>query len=290
VLKVFPTLPEVMLPNAEEWPVLGLGTAGFGHTKARAATELAALREAFDLGYRVVDTAEMDGGGTAEVLVGKALREAMAGGLRREEICIVSKVLPQNASPAKMLQACEASLQRLGVDRLDLYLLHWRGPIPLKESVAAFELLQQRRLIRNWGVSNFDLHDMRELVATPGGAACSVNQVWYSLSQRGVEHKLQAWMRLYQMPLMAYCPLDRGELLQRSELLSMARQLEIEPAQLALSWLVSQPNVLALPKAVRALHLRQNLEAAHWRLGADELAKLDLLFPAPPTPTPLAMR
>ena len=283
-------LPEVMLPSAEELPALGAGTAGFGETAAQAATELAALREAFDAGYRVIDTAEMYGAGGAEKLVGRALREAIAAGMRRDELCLVSKVLPQHATPDGMVEACQASLQRLGVDRIDLYLLHWRGDVPLKETVAGFELLQQRHLIRHWGVSNFDIDDMRELVAVPGGAACSVNQVWYSLTQRGVERELLPWMRLYQMPLMAYSPLDDGALLQRPELDTLARQMNVEPAQLALAWLMAQPNVMALPKASRAKHLRENGAAQHLRLSADHMAELNRLFPAPTSRVPLSMR
>jgi diketogulonate reductase-like aldo/keto reductase len=283
-------LPEVMLPSAEEMPALGLGTASFGVSPVHSATELAALREAFDVGYRVFDTAEMYGQGAAETLIGRALREAVAAGLRREEVTLISKVLPEHASPEQMLRACEASLERLGVDRLDLYLLHWRGTVPLKDTVAGFELLQQRHLIRNWGVSNFDIDDMRELVAVPGGAACSVNQVWYSLSQRGVERELLPWMRLYQMPLMAYSPFDEGELLQHPRLLDMARRLGVEAAQLALAWLLAQPNVMSIPKATRALHLRQNWAVQQWRITADQLMELDRLFPAPQAPVPLAMR
>lgn len=283
-------LPEVMLPSAEEMPALGLGTASFGDAAVDMATELAALREAFDAGYRVIDTAEMYGQGAAEKLVGRALREAMAAGLRREEVTLISKVLPEHATPAQMLQACEASLERLGVDRLDLYLLHWRGPVALKETVAGFELLQQRHMIRHWGVSNFDIDDMRELVAVPGGAACSVNQVWYSLSQRGVERELLPWMRLYQMPLMAYSPFDDGELLQHPGLMDMARRQGVDPAQLALAWLLSQPNVMSIPKATRGRHLRQNWAVQQCRLDPDQLADLDRLFPAPNNPVPLAMR
>ncbi len=284
------SLPEVMLPSAEELPALALGTAGMGESVVQAATELAALREAFDAGYRVIDTAEMYGSGGAEQLVGRALREAMAAGLRRDEVCIVSKVLPTNAHPAAMIEACEASRQRLGVDRIDLYLLHWRGSVPLKETVDGFEILQQRHWIRNWGVSNFSMNDMRELVAVPGGAACSVNQVWYSLTQRGVEHELLPWMRLYQMPLMAYCPLDNGELLTHPGLVAMAQRRGASAAQLALAWLLSQPNVMAIPKATRSLHLRQNLQTQTLVLSREERAELNQLFPAPTQRTALAMR
>jgi diketogulonate reductase-like aldo/keto reductase len=267
-----------------------VGTAGFGEAAVQGSTELAALREAFDSGYRVVDTAEMYGRGQAELLVGRALREAMASGIRRDEFWITSKVLPEHAHPQGMLQACEASLQRLGLDRLDMYLLHWRGTLPLQQTLEGFELLQSRRLIRYWGVSNFDIGDMRELVSLPGGAACSVNQVWYSLTQRGVERELLPWMRLYQMPLMAYSPLDEGELLQRPAFLSLARTFGIEPAPLALAWLLGQPNVMGIPKTLRAKHLRDNWAAQQIRLTQEQREKLDQLFPCPVTHTPLAMR
>lgn len=269
---------------------MGLGTWRMGEAGARASTELGALRAALDMGFRVIDTAELYGDGGAETLVGRALREAMAEGLRREDLFIVSKVLPQNAYPAAMLQACEASLQRLGIDRIDLYLLHWRGAVPLKETVDGFEILQQRHWIRYWGVSNFDIDDMRELIAVPGGAACSVNQVCYSLAQRGVEHDLLPWMRLYQMPLMAYCPLDEGALVTHPGLVSMAQRLDLTPAQVALAWLMAQPGVMALPKSVRSLHLRQNLDAAAVNLSEADLEALDRLFPAPRARVPLVVR
>ncbi len=283
-------MPQVMLPSAEELPALGLGTWRMGESAAHAATELAALREALDMGYRVIDTAELYGDGGAETLLGRALREAMAAGLRREDLCIISKVLPQNAHPAAMLRACEASLQRLGIDRIDLYLLHWRGAIPLKESVDGFEILQQRHWIRYWGVSNFDVDDMRELIAVPGGAACSVNQVWYSLTQRGVELDLLPWLRLYEMPLMAYCPLDEGQLVSHPGLVSMAQRRGMPPAQLALAWLLSRPGVLPVPKATRALHLRQNWAAASVTLTEEDQFELEALFPVPATRHPLATR
>jgi diketogulonate reductase-like aldo/keto reductase len=283
-------LPQVMLPSAEELPALGLGTARLGESAVHAATELAALRTALDIGYRVIDTAEMYGAGGAETLLGRALREAMADGLRREDLFIVSKVLPHNAHPAAMLKACEATLERLGLDSVDLYLLHWRGSVPLKETVDGFEILQRRHWIRYWGVSNFDIGDMRELITVPGGSACSVNQVWYSLTQRGVEHELLPWMRLYQMPLMAYCPLDEGELMANPTLLDLARRRGVAPAQIALAWLMAQANVMAVPKAVRALHLRENWQAQQLELSPEDLLELERAYPAPRSKVPLAMR
>jgi diketogulonate reductase-like aldo/keto reductase len=280
----------VMLPSAEEWPALGLGTARMGESAAHAAQELAALRAALDIGYRVIDTAELYGDGGAETLVGRALREAMADGLRREDLCIVSKVLPQHAHPAGMLEACERTLARLGLECIDLYLLHWRGPVPLKDTVDGFEILQQRHWIRHWGVSNFDIDDMRDLVAVPGGAACSVNQVWYSLNQRGPELDLLPWMRLYEMPLMAYCPLDEGSLVGHAGLGEMASRKGVSASELALAWLLAQGNVLPIPKASHAAHLRQNWAAQRCTLSPDDKAELERLFPAPRSRVPLMMR
>lgn len=282
--------PQVMLPSAEELSSLALGTARMGESAARAATELAALRAALDMGFRVIDTAEMYGAGGAETLVGRALREAMAAGLRREDVFIVTKVLPENAHPAAMLRACEASLERLGIDRVDLYLLHWRGSVPLKETIDGFEILQRRHWIRHWGVSNFGIDDMRELTAVPGGAACSVNQVWYSLTQRGVELDLLPWMQLYQMPLMAYSPLDEGELVRHPVLARIGQRHGVSAAQVALAWLMARPGVMAVPKAVHALHLRQNWDAQQLNLGAEDLAELEQHFPAPRERRPLAVR
>lgn len=283
-------LPQVMLPSAEEMPALGVGTWRMGESPAHAATELAALRTAFDLGFRVVDTAEMYGAGGAETLVGRALREAMADGLRREDVIVVSKVLPTHAHPAAMLSSCEASLRRLGLDHIDLYLLHWRGSVPLKETVDGFEILQRRHWIRNWGVSNFDIDDMRELTQVPGGAACSANQVWYSLSQRGPELDLLPWQQLYQMPLMAYCPLDEGQLVTHPALQAMAARHGVTAAQIALAWLMAQPSVMVIPKAVHTLHLRQNWESQRLALSAEDLDELGRHFPRPAAKQPLAVR
>jgi diketogulonate reductase-like aldo/keto reductase len=261
-----------------------------GESAANAAQELAALREALDMGYRVIDTAEMYGDGGAETLLGRALREAMADGLRREDLCIVSKVLPENAHPAGMLAACEASLRRMGLECIDLYLLHWRGSVPLKDTVDGFEILQQRHWIRHWGVSNFSIDDMRELVAVPGGAACSANQVWYSLSQRGPEFDLLPWMRLYEMPLMAYCPFDEGSLLEHAGLRALAARKGVSAAEVALAWLMDQSNVLPIPKARHAARLRQNWHSQRCVLSEQERAELERLFPAPRARQPLAMR
>lgn len=281
---------EVTLPSGEEVPALGLGTWRLGESAPRAAAEVAALRLAFEIGYRVIDTAEMYGAGGAETVLGRAIGEAGRAGLPREKLFIVSKVLPENADPARLVQACEASLRRLGLDQIDLYLLHWRGGVPLADTIDGFEILQRRGWIRQWGVSNFDSADMLELHAAAGGAACSANQVWYSLSQRGIETDLLPWQRVRQMPMMAYCPIDQGELAVHPALADIAERLAVTSAQVALAWVLAQRGVMAIPKALRAAHLHDNWRAASLLLGAEDLAELDAAFPKPRRRTPLAMR
>jgi diketogulonate reductase-like aldo/keto reductase len=283
-------LREVTLPNGEEVPALGLGTWRYGESSSRADAEVAALRLALEIGYRVIDTAEMYGAGGAEAVVGRALAEATRAGLAREQLFIVSKALPENADTERVIAACERSLRRLKLDCIDLYLLHWRGGVPLKDTIDGFEILQQRGLIRHWGVSNFDLADMRELHACPGGTACSTNQVWYSLSERGVEFDLLPWQRVHQMPLMAYIQIDQGELVDHPALRVIAERHAATPAQLALAWVLAQPGVMAIPKAVQALHLRHNWQAARLRLRPEDLAELDHAFTPPRRKKPLAMR
>jgi len=285
-----PSGPEVGFPNGEQRPALGLGTWRFGEAADRRAAEVAALRHAFEMGWRVVDTAEMYGDGGAESLTGQALAEAQRAGLSRSELFVVSKALPEHAGARALQAACEASLRRLQLDSLDLYLLHWRGAVPLAETVRGFEQLQRRGLIRLWGVSNFDLDDMRELGAVPGGKACATTQVYYSLSQRGVEHDLLPWQRVQQMPLMAYSPFDQGELVDHPRLRPVAERHRATPAQVALAWLLRQPGVMAIPKAGNALHLRHNWAARQLRLTTDDLAELDRAFAPPSGRQPLAVR
>jgi diketogulonate reductase-like aldo/keto reductase len=270
------------LPSGHEVPALGLGTWRMGERKARHAAELGALRTALDLGYRVFDTAEMYAEGGAEELLGEALAQAQRGGtLSREDLFIVSKVYPHNASAQGVLAACERSRRRLQLDHIDLYLLHWRGAVPLRQTVEGFEWLQQLQWIRHWGVSNFDVDDMRELIEVPGGDACSANQVWYSLSRRGIEFDLLPWQRTRQMPLMAYSPIDQGALADHAGLRELAARRGVQPGQMALAWMLSQPGVMAIPKSSDAGRLRQNWEAAALSLDATELGPLDRLFPPP---------
>lgn len=280
---------EVTLPGGADWPALGLGTWRMGENAGRHDAEVGALRLALEIGYRLVDTAEMYGEGGAERVVGEALDGAMRDGLAREELIVVSKAYPYHATVDGLRAACEASLARLRLDRLDLYLLHWRGGVPLAETVEGLERLQQRGLIRHWGVSNFDLADMRELDAVPGGTACAANQVWYSLSARGVEFDLLPWQRVRQMPLMAYSPIDQGALADHPSLRAIAARHGATPAQVALAWVLAQPGVIAIPKAAHALHLRHNWQAAQLRLDAADLAQLDRLFPPPAVKQPLAI-
>ena len=277
------------MPDGQQVPALGLGTWRMGERGAGAASELAALRLALDIGYRLFDTAEMYGEGGAESLLGQALAGALRGTLQREQLFVVSKVYPHNASAEGVVAACERSLRRLGLDHIDLYLLHWRGGVPLAQTIAGFEVLQRRGWIHRWGVSNFDLADMRELLALPGGAACSVNQVWYSLQQRGVEFDLLPWQQARGMPLMAYSPIDQGALAGHAGLGEIARRHDASAAQIALAALLSRPGVMVIPKAVRAEHLRQNWHAAALDLAAEDLAQIDRLFAPPRRAQPLAV-
>jgi diketogulonate reductase-like aldo/keto reductase len=280
----------VALPAGEEWPALGLGTWRMGEVASRRAAEVRALRQAFEIGYRVIDTAEMYGEGGAEQAVGEALAGAAQDGLDREDFVVVSKVYPHNASAEGVVAACERSLRRLGIEQLDLYLLHWRGGVPLADTVAGFERLQRAGRIRHWGVSNLDLEDLHELDQAPGGRACSANQVYYSISERGPELALLPWMRARQMPLMAYSPIDQGALADHPSLRAVAERHAATPAQIALAWVLHQPGVMAIPKAAQPLHLRHNWAAASLALSAADLAQLERLFPPPRQRQPLSMR
>jgi diketogulonate reductase-like aldo/keto reductase len=284
------SLRTVALPSGEEWPALGLGTWRMGESASRRAAEVRALRQAFEIGYRVIDTAEMYGEGGAERVVGEALAGAAHDGLGRDEFIVVSKVYPHNASADGVVAACERSLSRLGIDQLDLYLLHWRGGVPLADTVAGFERLQSAGRVRHWGVSNLDLEDLHELDQVPGGRACSANQIYYSLSERGPEFALLPWMRARQMPLMAYSPIDQGALADHPSLRAVAARHAATPAQIALAWVLQQQGVMAIPKAAQTLHLRHSWAAAGITLSEADLTQLERLFPPPRKREPLAMR
>ena len=262
--------------SSTPWPALGLGTWRLGESARSRSAEVAALRLALEIGFRVIDTAEMYGEGGAETVVGEALKQALrAGTVTREQLFIVSKVYPNNASRSGTPAACERSRQRLGLDRIDLYLLHWPGSHPLAETVAAFEGLQSRGLIGAWGVSNFDREAMARLARITGGAACATNQVFYALSERGVEFDLLPWLRERTMPLMAYCPLGQGALARHAGLQAIGEQLGASAAQVALAWVLAQPGVMAIPKAVSEQHLRDNFAAASLVQSSEQRAQLD---------------
>jgi diketogulonate reductase-like aldo/keto reductase len=276
-------LPTTTLPSGHSVPILGQGTWKMGERRERFAQEVAALRLGIDLGVTLIDTAEMYASGGAEEVV----REAIAG--RRDEVFIVSKVLPSNASRAATIRACEASLKRLGTDRIDLYLLHWRGSVPLGETFEAFAKLKADGKIAAWGVSNFDVGDMRELTALPAGGAVAANQVLYHLGQRGIEFDLLPWQRQRNIPLMAYCPIGEGDLATDSRLRPVAERHNATPAQIALAWTLRGDGVIAIPKAVQEKHVRDNRAAADIRLTAQDIAELDVAFPPPRRKQPLAM-
>jgi len=280
----------VLLPDGHTLPALGLGTWRMGEAASARTAEVAAVRRAFEIGYRVIDTAEMYGEGGAESVVGEALSDAIrAGGLRREDVFVVSKVYPHNAGRSAALAACDRSRQRLRLDTIDLYLLHWRGGVPLQETVSAFETLRDRNEIARWGVSNFDVDDLSELWQVQGGGGCATNQIYYSLTERGPDVELLPWQQ-HHIPTMAYSPIDQGALSRSGKLTAMAAQRGVSPAQLALAWILSRPNVMAIPKAVQEAHLRENFEAAALELSHAELAELDRQFPPPTKKSPLAMR
>jgi diketogulonate reductase-like aldo/keto reductase len=269
-------------------PRLGLGTWKMGESAASRGADVGAVRAAIDMGYRLIDTAEMYGEGGAEEVVGQAVAEALrAGSLKREDLFVVSKVYPHNASRSGTPKACARSLARLGLDHIDLYLLHWRGEHPLEETCDAMHTLVDQGRIHRWGVSNFDTDDMQELAALVGD--CAANQVYYSVAERGPEFSLLPWQRAAIMPLMAYSPIDQGALAGDAGLRRIADRLGISAAQLALAWVLAQPGVAAIPKAVRQDHLRDNLAAAELALAPEVLAEIDRQHPAPRRKMPLAM-
>jgi diketogulonate reductase-like aldo/keto reductase len=270
-----PTLRAVALPNGATMPALGMGTWYLGEAPARHATELAALRTGLEIGLTLIDTAEMYGDGAAETLVA----EAIAG--RRDEVFLVSKVLPGHASLRGTIAACEASLRRLGTDHLDMYLLHWRGRFPLAETLEAFEALVRSGLIGCWGVSNFDAPDMAELVAVPGGERVVTDQVLYNLARRGPEYDLIPWCREFGMPLMGYSPVDHGRLLEHAAVRDMATAKGVTPAQLAIAWVLRLPDVCVVAKASTRAHVIENRAAMEIGFSQAELDQLDAIFPPP---------
>ena len=276
-------MKHVVLPCGESVAALGQGTWNIGDDPARRRDEIATLQRGIELGLTLIDTAEMYGDGRSESLVG----EAIAG--RRAQVYIVSKVYPHNASRKAMPRSCEASLGRLGVEAIDLYLLHWEGSVPLAETVEAFEALQRQGKIRHWGVSNLDTELMRSLWEVPGGRSVQTDQVLYNLGRRGIEWDLVPWLRERRVALMAYSPIEQGRLLRRRELVEFARQRAMTPAQVALAWLLAKDAVIAIPKTGSRARLEENAGALGKSLSAADLEELDRLFPPPEGSSPLAM-
>ncbi|MFC8067109.1 aldo/keto reductase [Streptomyces sp. NPDC057293] len=270
----------VVLPGGVAVTALGQGTWGMGENPGRRAAEVSALRTGLDLGMTLVDTAEMYGDGAAEEVVA----EAVAG--RRDEVFLVSKVLPSHADARGVAEACRASLRRLRTDRIDLYLLHWRGAVPLEETVEAFESLEREGAIRSWGVSNLDVDDLADL---PPGASPQTDQVLYNLSRRGPEHSLLPRCRELSIPVMAYSPVEQGRLLGHPALRDVAAAHGATPAQIALAWVLRHEDVIAIPKASSRAHVEENRTALDVVLTAEDLTMLDRAFPPPESKGPLEM-
>lgn len=273
----------VTLKNGDRVPALGLGTWRMGEQAGHARDEAAALQRGIDLGMTLIDTAEMYGEGGAERVVGEAIRG------RRDGLYLVSKVLPANASRRGTVAACEASLKRLGTDRLDLYLLHWRGSYPLAETMAAFLDLQKAGKIRAFGVSNFDVKDMQDWLAVSGAQETVVNQVQYSINSRGIDFDLLPWSIKQKIAVMAYCPLAQGDIPEDGALKTVAARHQATPAQIMLAWCLRSGHVVAVPKTSNTTRMEENAKAAEIKLSAADLAELDRDFPAPKRAESLAM-
>lgn len=283
-----PVSDKILLPDGVMLPKLGQGTWFMGEHAANRAEEIAALRFGVELGMNLIDTAEMYGDGRSEELVGEAVKGI------RDDVFLVSKVYPHNAAGAGLIRSCEASLKRLGTDHLDLYLLHWRGTIPLEETVEGMEALVASGKIARWGVSNFDTPDMQELLRIPGGNHCAVNQVLYHLGSRGIEHELLPWLSGHKIPVMAYSPLAqagtlRKGLTENETVQRIARDHEATPLQILLAWSIREGNVMAIPKAGTRQHVEENAAAGKLVLTSDELWQLDDAFPQPSWKVPLDM-
>ena len=273
----------VALPSGEQVPAFGMGAWNIGDRRADRGEEIATLRLGLDLGAKLIDTAEMYGDGRSEELVGEAVAS------RRDEVFLVSKVYPHNASRKGIPLACERSLQRLKTDRIDLYLLHWKGSIPFAETIEAFAALQKAGKIRHYGVSNLDLADMQALAEVPGGKAIAANQLLYNLTRRGIEWDLLPWLQKHRVPVMAYSPIEQARLLTERKLTDFARRHGRTPSQVALAWLLSKEGVIAIPKTGRRERLKENLGALDKPLDAAQLSELDRLFRPPTGPQPLDM-
>jgi diketogulonate reductase-like aldo/keto reductase len=272
----------IALPSGERVPALGQGTWHMGERADTIEREAAALRLGIDLGATLIDTAEMYGEGAAERLVGRVI----AG--RRSEVFLVSKVYPHHATGRGIAAACERSLKRLGTDRIDLYLLHWRGAVPLDQTIEGLDRLARDGKIRYYGVSNLDLNDMREWWVNPAGRAVAANQLLYNLTRRGIEWELVAWLLERRIPVMAYSPLEQGRLLRHPSLISFAQRHGMSRAHVALSWLLAK-GAIVIPKSGCPERVKENIGALEVRLSSHALAELDELFPPPAGPRPLEM-
>ncbi len=282
-MRALSQLPSCRFADGAVVPALGQGTWRMGESAARAGAEVDALVAGIELGMTLIDTAEMYGDGGAERVVGRAIRG------RRDAVFVASKAYPQHAGRKSLVAACERSLARLATDRLDLYLLHWRGGIVLDETVAAFDQLVRAGKILRWGVSNFDASDMTELAAVAGGDGCATNQVCYHLDARGIEWDLLPWMRARAMPLMAYSPFAQGGLVGDPRLLRVARAAGCSAVALALAWVLRTPDVIAIPRSCDLGHLRGNVQAVLAGIDDSLLAAVDAAFPPPRRATPLTV-
>ncbi|AJA47173.1 aldo/keto reductase [Clostridium pasteurianum DSM 525 = ATCC 6013] len=270
----------VELPDKTKVPVIGQGTWYLGEKLNDREREIAALRLGIELGMTLIDTAEMYGSGRSEALVGEAIKGI------RDSIFLVSKVYPHNSGLNNIFKSCENSLKRLGTDHLDLYLLHWRGNVPLEETITGMEKLKKQGKILRWGVSNFDTEDMKELWECEDGSNCVTNQVLYHLGSRGIEFDLLPWQRIHKMPIMAYCPVAQGgslrtQLLKNSSVNRIAKAHNVKPLQIILAWCLRSKDIIAIPKAAKVEHVLKNAEAASIVLSENELFELDKAFPAP---------
>lgn len=276
-------IPTVSLPSGVNVPALGLGTWMMGEDTRSETDEIASIQKAIDVGMTLIDTAEMYADGKSEQVVGKAIAA------RRDDVFLVSKVYPWNADAKGTISACEQSLERLGTDYIDLYLLHWRGQFALRETIAAFETLQQQGKIGAWGVSNFDTDDMEELFSVQGGSNCAANQVLYNISRRGPEHDLLPWCQKNRVPLMAYSPIEQGRILKNHELIRIAKAYQATPAQIALAFLLERDGVIAIPKSSHPHRVEENRGATELDISEEDWIALDATFPPPSRKTPLEM-
>ncbi len=279
-------LRSVRLPGGDEIPALGQGTWRMGESADSRRREVAALRTGIELGMTVIDTAEMYADGGAEEVVGSAIDG------RRDEVFVIDKFYPHNATAKKMVTACERSLRRLRTDRVDLYLLHWRGDVPLRETLEGFDVLLKAQKIRYAGVSNFDVSDMEELFALADGKRIVANEVMYNLERRGIEVDLLPWCRRRKRAVIAYSPIEEGLLAGRTHvgLSAVAQRHDATPAQIALAWTIREPGVVAIPKAASATHVRENWGALGITLTKRDLDELDSSFGPPNEKIPLETR